>query len=335
MLLLIDLHGGLKEFCSLKKPAYSSRSYRNDRSLVAKLSRSTTFINSGFLLFVRITPTMLDSRSIMSAGHQSSDNETYLSTSSTADHESNSEDRESNSSTGDQSPGSEYYESDTSTGDQSSGSEEYGSNSSTGNQSSDSEGYEPKSRAPLPFNPNCRIELGSPSRSRSIKLLIRMNHHDDDDKEGTKENNGEGSSPLVNGIDDEFKDKLESICQGLEKAYSGNNEKLPNLPAYHPSFANVERICDEIYAGAAEMLRDSSYQDKSTESLLAKIRKHRSIVYPPAKRIGFLGDSGVGESWWLCTGLRHIDSRKGKSSLINSILDTPGLAAQVGCISQS
>ena len=278
---------------------------------------------------------MLGSRSIMSAGHQSSDNETHSSNSFTPDYESNSEDRESNSSTGDQSSGSEYYESDTSPGDQGSSREDYGSNSSTANQSSDSEGYEPKSRAPLPFNPNCRIELGSPSRSRSNKQVIRMNHHDDGDEEGTEEYNGEGSSPLVNGIDDEFKDKLESISQGLEKAYSGNNEKLPNLPAYHPSFANVERTCDEIYAGAAEMLRDSDYQDKSTESLLAKIRKHRSIVYPPAKRIGFLGDSGVGESWRLCTSLRHIDSRKGKSSLINSILDTPGLAAQVGCIFQS
>ena len=122
-----------------------------------------------------------------------------------------------------------------------------------------------------------------------------MNHLDDREKEETEEHNGEASLPVVDGIDEEFKDQLESICQGLEKPYSGCNQKFPNLPAYHPSFANVERICEEIYAGAAEMLTNSSYQDTCTESLLGKIRKHRSIVYPPAKRIGFVGDSGVGE----------------------------------------
>lgn len=182
-----------------------------------------------------------------------------------------------------------------STGDQSSDREHHESNSSTVNQSSGSEDCKSKSRALLPFNPKCIVERGPSSRSRSIKLLVRMSHHNDDEKEGTKEHNGECSSPVVNGVDDEFKDKLESICQGLEKAYSGYNEKLPNLPAYHPSFASVERICEEIFAGAAEMLANSTYQDKCTESLLAKIRRYRSIVYPPAKKIGFVGDSGVGE----------------------------------------
>lgn len=233
----------------------------------------------------------------MSAGDQSSDSETRLSNSSTENQESDSEDYESKSSTGDQSSSSEYYESDISTEDQSSNSEDYGSNSSTGNQSSDSEDYESESRALIPFNPNRRIELGPPSRFHSIKLIISMDHQNDGEKEGIKEYDGEGNSPVVNGIDEEFKDKLESISQGLEKAYSGYNEKLPNLPAYHTSFANVERICEEIYAGAAKMLTNSSYQDKCTESLLAKIRRHRSIVYPPAKRIGFVGDSGVGEQW--------------------------------------
>ena len=122
-----------------------------------------------------------------------------------------------------------------------------------------------------------------------------MNHHNDGEKEETREQNGDGNSPVIDGIDGEFKDKLESICQGLEKRYRGYNEKLPNLPAYHPSFAIVERICEDIFAGAAKMLTNSSYQDKCTESLLAKIRKHRSIVYPPAKKIGLVGDSGVGE----------------------------------------
>ena len=162
---------------------------------------------------------------------------------------------------------------------------------STEDQSSNSEDHESKSRALIPL----MIKPAPPARSRSIGLLFRMNHHNDEGKEETREHNGDGSSPVVDGVDGEFKDKLESICQGLEKRYSGYNEELPNLPAYHPSFANVERICEEIFAGAAKMLTNSSYQDKCTESLFAKIRKHRSIVYPPAKKIGLVGDSGVGE----------------------------------------
>ena len=231
----------------------------------------------------------------MSVSDQSSNSEAQVSNTSTADQESDSEGHESNSSTEDQSSSSEYYESNMSTEDQSSHSGYHESNISTGNQSSDSEDYECKSRAPIFLIPKFAIKPEPPSLSRSMKLLFRLNHHNDEENEKTREHNSEGSSPVVDDVDAEFKDKLESICQGLEKPYSGYNEKLPNLPAYHPSFTSVERICGEIFAGAAKMLTNSNYQDKCTESLLAKIRKHRSIVYPPATRIGFVGDSGVGE----------------------------------------
>lgn len=122
-----------------------------------------------------------------------------------------------------------------------------------------------------------------------------MGHHDDNEKKEAKKIKVEGSSPVVDSVDGEFDDKLEAICQGLEKPYSGDNEELPNLPAYHPSFTNVEEICGEIFAAAARIFEDSDYQDGYTGSLHAKIRKHRSIAYPPAKKIGFMGDSGVGK----------------------------------------
>ena len=122
-----------------------------------------------------------------------------------------------------------------------------------------------------------------------------MGDHDATEQEEAKEIKFEGSSPVVDGVDGEFKDKLEAICQGLEKPYSGYNEELPNLPAYHPSFANVEEICGELFASAAQIFENSDYQDGYTESLHAKIKKHRSVAYPPAKKIGFMGDSGVGK----------------------------------------
>ena len=122
-----------------------------------------------------------------------------------------------------------------------------------------------------------------------------MNHHNDDEKDEAKKIKREGSSPVADGVDGEFKDKLEAICRGLESPYTAYNEELPNLAAYHPSFANVEDICEELFAGAAQIFENSDYQDGYTESLHAKIKKHRSIEYPPAMKIGFMGDSGVGK----------------------------------------
>ena len=121
-----------------------------------------------------------------------------------------------------------------------------------------------------------------------------MGHRDGNENEEATKIKVEGSPTVVDGVDGEFEDKLEAICQGLEKPYSDYNEELPNLPAYHPSFANVEEICGELFAAAEKIFEDSDYQDGYTDSLHAKIRKHRSITYPPAKIIGFMGDSGVG-----------------------------------------
>ena len=122
-----------------------------------------------------------------------------------------------------------------------------------------------------------------------------MGHRDGNEKEEATKIKVEGSPTVVECVDGEFDDKLEAICQGLEKPYSDYNEEFPNLPAYHPSFANVEEICGELFAAAARIFEDSDYQDGYTDSLHAKIRKHRSVTYPPAKTIGFMGDSGVGK----------------------------------------
>ena len=214
---------------------------------------------------------------------------------SKADENSDSEDHESDSSTGDQSSSSESYESNISTEDQGSDSEDHESNMSTGDQSPGSEDYESNSRALIPFKPKYVIRQEPRSLPDSIRLVFKMHHHKDDEKEEVKKNKTEVSSPMVDGFDEYFKDKLEAICQGLEKPYSGYNEELPKHPVYRPSFANVERICEELFAGAAQIFANSDYHDKYTESLQAKIEESRSIAYPRATKIGFVGDSGVGQ----------------------------------------
>ena len=83
--------------------------------------------------------------------------------------------------------------------------------------------------------------------------------------------------------------------RGLRKPYIGANEDPPDLPAYHPSFAKVERLREELFAGAAELLKTSDYQDKYTQWLMREIQRHQAIAYPAPKKISFVGDSGVGK----------------------------------------
>ena len=166
---------------------------------------------------------------------------------------------------------------------------------STGHQSSDSEDHESNSRALIPFKPRPVIKQEPSSLFSSIQTLSKTHHHNDDEKEEAREDKSEVDLPMVNGDDGTIEDKLEAICQGLENPYSSYNEELPKLPAYHPSFANVERICEELFAGAAQIFANSDYQDKYTKSLHAKSKTHRSIAYPPATKVGFIGDSGVGK----------------------------------------
>ena len=182
-----------------------------------------------------------------------------------------------------------------STGDQGFDSEDHESNKSTGHQTPETEDYESNTRTLTRFKPKVVIKQERCPLFSSIQLLSKTHHHNDDEKEQAENRKREGSSLVADGVDGEFKDKLEAICQGLEKPYNCYNEELPNLPAYHPSFANVEEICGELFAGAAQIFEDSDYQDGYTETLHAKIKKHRSIAYPPALKIGLMGDSGVGK----------------------------------------
>ena len=231
----------------------------------------------------------------ISTGDQNSDSRDQESDSSLEDQSSGSRDQESDSSIEDQSSGSGYYESNSSTGNQRSDSEDHESNLSTGRQNSGSEDYESNSKALIPFKPKNVIEQEACSLFSSIQLPSNMHSHRNDEKEEVKKNKTDVSSPMMDGFDGKFKDKLEAICRGLEKPYSGYNEELPKHPAYHPSFANVERICEEIFAGASQLFANSDYHDGYTESLHAKIKESRSIVYPPATKVGFIGDSGVGK----------------------------------------
>ncbi|MCJ1285351.1 hypothetical protein MMC26_004691 [Xylographa opegraphella] len=90
----------------------------------------------------------------------------------------------------------------------------------------------------------------------------------------------------------------------------------------------VERMCAKTLGGAAWILQKSAYQHAETAKLLESMLRHQVIAYPKAKRIGLMGYSGVGKLLYT-PGIMQLDGRNiGKSTLINSLLDTPGLAHQ-------
>lgn len=97
------------------------------------------------------------------------------------------------------------------------------------------------------------------------------------------------------GADEEFKDKLEEERKGLRKHYDTYNERPPNLPAYHESFAKVEKACEELFAGAEAILKASDYTDEYTQTLLQDIAEKQAVQYPEAKKVGIVGDGGVGK----------------------------------------
>ncbi|KAL9585820.1 MAG: hypothetical protein Q9212_001298 [Teloschistes hypoglaucus] len=107
------------------------------------------------------------------------------------------------------------------------------------------------------------------------------------------------------GIQERINEKI----QNLDTPYNSIHEPLPNIPAYHPSFARLENHYEILLEAAIRTLESSTYHDDVTDRLSKECRNWRKVQYPHAPVVGLVGDSGVG-----------------KSSLINAILDTPDLA---------
>ncbi|KAL6720208.1 hypothetical protein ACLMJK_002129 [Lecanora helva] len=116
----------------------------------------------------------------------------------------------------------------------------------------------------------------------------------------------------VEATSDDIGAMVQAVSDNFDSPYDVAAERPPKLPAYSSSFAKVEKLCKEIFTDAENILESSSYQDKSTRYLLEVIKQRKEIKYDKPKRIGIVGESGVG-----------------KSSLINAILDSPGLASAV------
>ena len=108
---------------------------------------------------------------------------------------------------------------------------------------------------------------------------------------------------------EEFRARVDAIKDGADTEYNPLSEALPKLPMYHPSFLKAEKYCSELMQDAALLLKGAEYKDIRISQLLDKAANSQKLEYPKPRIVGLIGDSGVG-----------------KSSLINSLLDTPDIA---------
>ena len=97
------------------------------------------------------------------------------------------------------------------------------------------------------------------------------------------------------GAHNEFKESIDAVHHGFNNPYDPSIEETPNLPAYHPSFLNVEKLCVQLLGDAAQMLKNSEYKDAKISDLYEQAMARQTITTPKARRIGLVGDSGVGK----------------------------------------
>lgn len=95
---------------------------------------------------------------------------------------------------------------------------------------------------------------------------------------------------------EEFRARVQTITDGIGKTYNSSQEDLPRLPAYNPSFNNVETLCIDLVKEAQSLLKSSPYQDEETARLIQLASESQTIQYPPARKIGLIGDCAAGES---------------------------------------
>lgn len=94
---------------------------------------------------------------------------------------------------------------------------------------------------------------------------------------------------------EEFRERVQKIIDGVGERYSSHEENLPKLAIYDTSFLRVEERCIGLVKEAQSLLKSSLYQDEETARLIQLATESQSIRYPPARKIGLLGDSAAGE----------------------------------------
>ena len=93
----------------------------------------------------------------------------------------------------------------------------------------------------------------------------------------------------------ELEEKIRVVIDSFDMPYDPSNESTPGLAAYHTSFGKVEASCANTVGDAIKVLSTSIYQDAETKRIIERLSANKLVEYPEARRLGMLGDSGVGK----------------------------------------
>ena len=115
----------------------------------------------------------------------------------------------------------------------------------------------------------------------------------DPDTNGNDGVNGDESDDVDSTIPEEFAVQIEAILAGQGTSYDASTEATPKLPMYQASFTNAEKHCAALIQDGLTRLKSGGYQNAETVRLL-EMMSSVELKYPPARRIGLSGDSGVG-----------------------------------------
>lgn len=149
--------------------------------------------------------------------------------------------------------------------------------------------------------------------------------------QGEEEEVSEGEEQSDDDEDDleALDEQIQERIDDFECPYDSTSEVLPSHPAFHPGFMQVEQDYIHIVDKAVNHLQSTKYQDAETARLIGMGLSIKEIKYASGTRVALIGNSGVGTA----PRNRHISGHRltsvGKSSVINSLFDTPELAPEV------
>ncbi len=115
----------------------------------------------------------------------------------------------------------------------------------------------------------------------------------DADEEHSEEDDDEdedGDAEYMEAINE----KVMDMISNMDTHYDSAEERLPDLPAYHPLFKSIEQSRYSIIADAIHILQTAKYKDAETAQLLEQAISLQQIKYPGDRKVALIGDSGTG-----------------------------------------
>lgn len=148
---------------------------------------------------------------------------------------------------------------------------------------------------------------------------------DEEEEVSEEEEQSDGDEDDLDALNEQIQERIDDF----DCPYDSTSEALPPHPAFHADFMQVEHDYVDIVGKAINHLQSAKFQDAETARLVGMGLSIKEIKYSSGTRVALIGNSGVGTVPRNQYTSGHKLTSAGKSSVINSLFDTPELAPQV------